>query len=379
MENVSSSYRPSSIFHRPFYIFHFTSSIFHFLPIFTSMNQNITLRDIAKALNLSVSTVSRALTDSYQIGEKTKKIVLDYANSHHYIPNRMARGLKEGKSRSIGVVVCSLENNFVSQMLDGIDQYCTSQGYQLIIMQSKESFVQEKACVNLLYAGGVDGLLISPSYETTDFDYLKHLQLSGLPVVLFDRLSDQLDTHKVSVDNFRGAYQAITHLIENGYKSIAHINTNTTLSMAADRFKGYKKALEDAGMFYNENIVEFCDTSTADLLQQNLVTAVKKLMSLPKPPDAIFTATDQLSTRCLAVLNQLGYHIPKDVALIGFSNTDLADVLNPSLSTIYQPSYNIGNLAAKQLISLVTKDTDTYETVLLPTELHIRSSSIKIP
>ena len=339
------------------------------------MNQTITLRDIAKALNLSVSTVSRALTDSYQIGDVTKKLVLDYANTHHYIPNRMARGLKEGKSRTIGVVVCSLDNIFVSQMLDGIDQHCTEQGYQIIIMQSKESFDQEKACVNLLYAGGIDGLLISPTYQTTDFDYLKTLQSAGLPIVLFDRLSDQLQTHKVSVDNFKGAYNATTHLIKNGYRKIAHVNSDTKLSMAKERFEGYQKALADAEITFDEKLVKFCDTSTANLLEQNLLKAIKELMLLEDRPDAIFTATDRLSTKGLLTLQQLGYKIPQDVALIGFSNTDLADALNPSLSTIYQPSFEIGKLAAKQLLSLIKKDAGIYDTVLLDTELHVRMSS----
>ncbi|TKC10089.1 LacI family transcriptional regulator [Pedobacter polaris] len=342
------------------------------------MNNNITLRDIAEALKLSVSTVSRALTDSYQIGDKTKKKVLAYANEHNYVPNRIARSLKEGKSRSIGVVVCSIDNNFVAQMLDGIDHYCTEHQYQIIIMQSKELFEQEKACINLLYSGGIDGLLISPTYQTTDFDYLINLQKSGLPIVLFDRLSDKIDTHKVAVDNFKGAYNATLHLIDNGYKNIAHINSDTKLSMATERFEGYKKALADAKIPYNANLVQFFDTTTADNLNQNLEKILQALMHADTKPDAIFTATDQLSTRCLAILNKLGYLVPTDVALIGFSNTDLADALNPSLSTIYQPSFEIGSLAAKQLLSLIDDKTNTpFETILLDTQIQVRSSSQK--
>ena len=337
---------------------------------------NITLRDIAKVLNLSVSTVSRALTDSYQIGDKTKKLVLEYAKAHNYVPNRMARGLKEGKSRSIGVVVCSIDNNFVAQMLDGIDQFCTDHDYQLIIMQSKESYEQEKACINLLYAGGIDGLLISPTYQTTDFDYLKNLQKDGLPIVLFDRLSENLDTHKVAVDNFKGAYNAIIHLIKNGCKSIAHINSDSKLNLATDRFEGYKKALLDNNLVHKDVLTKFCDTTNSAKLDENLERALKEIMA--HQPDAIFTATDQLSTKCLSILNKLGYQIPNDVALIGFSNTDLADVLNPALTTIHQPAFEIGNLAAKQLLSLIdNKVNPTFETILLDTQIQIRSSSKK--
>jgi len=343
------------------------------------MNTNITLRDIAKALNLSISTVSRALTDSYQIGEKTKQQVLAYAKEHNYVPNRMARGLKEGKSRSIGVVVCYLDNNFMAQMLDGIDQYCSEHDYQLIMMQSKELYDQEKANVNLLYAGGIDGLLISPSYQTTDFSYLTNLQEAGLPVVLFDRLSDHIDTHKVAVDNFKGAYEATQHLINNGYRAIAHINWNTKLNVATERFEGYKKALIDAGIPFNKNWVKFCETTNALTLEEELETAIRELMSLNEVPQAIFTATDLLSTKCLAMLHKSGFRIPDDIALIGFSNTDLADVLNPSLSTIRQPSFEIGRLAAQQLLSLISdrRAPEPFETILLPTELQVRASSQK--
>ena len=352
------------------------------IPIFTTsifddqMNQTITLRDIAKALNLSVSTVSRALTDSYQIGETTKKKVLAYAKAHQYVPNRMARGLKEGKSRSIGVVVCSIDNNFVAQMLDGIDSYCTAHDYQIIMMQSKESYEQEKAGVNLLYAGGIDGLLISPTYQTIDFQHLTNLQNAGLPVVLFDRLSHQIDTHKVAANNFQGAYDATKHLIDNGFKIIAHINSDTKLSLATERFEGYKKALSDHNITYDDQLVKFCDATTATNLNENLMIAIKDLMSLNHKPDAIFTATDLLSTKSLSIIHQLGYVIPNEVALIGFSNTDLADSLNPSLSTIYQPAFEIGSLAAKQLLSLIEgKKTEAFETVLLETQLETRESS----
>lgn len=342
------------------------------------MNKTITLRDIAKALGLSVSTVSRALTDSYQIGDETKQKVLAYANEHHYLPNRIARSLKEGKSRSIGVVVCSIDNNFVAQMLDGIDHYCTEHNYQLIIMQSKESFEQEKACVNLLYSGGIDGLLISPTYQTTDFEYLISLQKAGLPVVLFDRLSSQINTHKVAADNFKGAYDATMHLINNGHRAISHINSHTQLSMATERFEGYQMALKDAGLPYNEELVKFCDTTTAIALNENLTKALNQLMALKDRPTAIFTATDQLSTKCLALLNKTGYQIPNDVALIGFSNTDLADALNPSLSTVHQPSFEIGSLATAQLLSLIKNKNESFETVLLPVQIEVRASSAQI-
>lgn len=342
------------------------------------MNNSVTLKDIAKALNLSISTISKSLNDSYEISTDTKQKVLEYAQKHHYSPNRLAKGLKEGKSRSIGVVVCSLDNNFVAQMLDGIDRVSTEKSYQIIIMQSKESQDQERACLELLYAGGVDGILISPACETKDFSYLSSIQEAGMPIVIFDRLSDQINTHKVGADNFKGAYDATVHLIKNGYKSIAHLNTNTALSIATERLNGYKQALEDNNIKYRPNLIRSCDYSDAHKLNEDLEHAIKYYMDLPDRPDAIFTAGDQISTRCLALLNKLGYRIPKDIALIGFTNTDLADALNPALSTVHQPALEMGQLAAKKLISLIERKDDTpldYETIMLQTSVLVRSST----
>ncbi|ALL06626.1 LacI family transcriptional regulator [Pedobacter sp. PACM 27299] len=341
------------------------------------MNNSITLKDIAKALNLSTSTISKALNDSYEIGEETKKKVIAYATAHHYVPNRMAKGLKQGRSRSIGVVVCSLDNNFVAQMLDGIDKISTEKSYQIIIMQSKESQKQEIACIDLLYSGGIDGLLISPACETTDFSYLKNLQESGLPMVLFDRLTDQINTHKVGADNFKGAYDATMHLINNGFRRIAHLNTNTKLSISTDRLNGYKQALSDQNITFNPTYLRSCDYTDTYKLNDDLEEAIRYYMTLPEPPDAIFTATDQITTRCLSLLNKLGYKIPQDLALIGFTNTELADAMNPPLSTIHQPAFEIGKLAAEKLISLIEKkhrEVD-FETIRMDTQIMFRAST----
>jgi LacI family transcriptional regulator len=343
------------------------------------MNNSITLKDIAKALNLSISTISKSLNDSYEISIETKKRVIEFSKANHYSPNRLAKGLKEGKSRSIGVVVCSLENNFVAQMLDGIDKYSTDKNYQIIIMQSKESHEQESACLALLYAGGVDGILISPACENIDFSYLVSLQKQGLPIVLFDRLSDDIQTHKVGSNNFTGAYEATAHLISQGFTTIAHLNTNTKLSIATDRLNGYKKALEDNNISFRPELLRSCDYTDSQKLADDLEAALNFYMELEDRPDAIFTATDQITTKCLAILTKLGYSIPEDIAIIGFTNTDLAEALNPSLSTVYQPAFQIGELAARKLIELIERKHDDFdfETIMLPTEVHVRSSTRK--
>lgn len=338
---------------------------------------NITLRDIAQALNVSVSTVSKALSDSYEISEETKRRILDYAAELKYTPNRFAKSLKDGRSKSIGVVVCSIGNAVIAEMLDGIDQACYSRGYHTIIMQSKESYEQEQQCLHFLDKQSVDGILISLATETINLKFLKQLKSRNLPLVLFDRLSPDIDTHKVSADNIDGGYQATAHLIRNGYKKIGHITIRSPFSITTERLMGYKKALQENGLEYQPDYVRFCRYDTIEDLDSEVIGSVQSLMELPDPPDALFTATDLISTRCAGLITKLGYRIPQDIALIGFTNTPMADFLNPPLSTVNQPAYEIGNLAAETLISLIEAGIPNRpsETLKLPTKIHIRQSS----
>lgn len=346
------------------------------------MNNNLTLKDIAKALNLSVSTVSKSLKDSYEIGKSTKEKVMEYARTHHYMPNRMAKGLKEGKSRSIGVVVCAIDNTFIAQTLQGIYKTGADKDYQLILMQSEESYDQEKKSIELLYSSGIDGLLISPSCETTDFSHLQHLQQAGLPVVLFDRVTDQLHTHKVMANNFQGAYDATAHLIRQGYRNIAHLNNDIKLGIAHERMSGYQKALADHGLTFRPELVRYIKYDSPDILNEDLKTAIKYFMAMEDKPDAIFAATDRITTCCMAMLIKLGYSIPSDVALIGFTNTDLAEVMNPALTSVHQPAFEIGKLAAEKLIELIesrlTADPEDYQTNILDTEIIVRGSTTRL-
>ncbi|WP_379020721.1 LacI family DNA-binding transcriptional regulator [Parapedobacter deserti] len=338
----------------------------------------MTLRDIAKALDLSVSTVSKALRDSYEIGGETKKRVVDYARANHYQPNRMAKSLKEGKSGSIGVVICSIDNSFVSRMLDGIDGACSAAGYDMIIMQSKESLFQEKSCLKQLEARGVEGVLISPSAETMNFEHLSALRDQGIPLVLFDRICDDFPSDQVGIDNHKGAFQATQHLIANGYRRIAMLNIDPGVHFASQRSNGYADALKANRIAYRKEYVRFCRCSDNEGLKDCVDESIRSLLELAEPPDALFTATDQLSTHSLSVMHQLGCRIPQDIALIGFSNTELAGMLTPPLSTVYQPAFEIGQRAAEKLIKLIrgkNLQDNFYETVRLPIRLDIRNSS----
>ena len=337
---------------------------------------NITLRDIAKALDLSISTVSKSLRDSYEISEATKKRVVDFARANNYLPNRMAQSLKEGKSGSIGVVVCSIDNSFVSRMLDGIDRTCAASGYDIIIMQSKESLAQERACLKQLEARGVEGVLISPSAETIDMGHIDQLAAAGMPVVFFDRVGERPDTYQVGINNKEGAFRATQHLIDSGYRRIAMLNIGPGIYFADQRGSGYREALETNGIDYQEEYVCLCAPTDRETLKASVGNNVRSLFSLANPPDALFTTTDQLSMHSLSALHELGYHIPDDIALIGFSNTEFASMLTPPLSTVYQPAFEIGKQAAEMLVGLIDgKAPEEVETVMLPVRLDIRESS----
>ena len=202
----------------------------------------VTIKDIAKALGLSTSTVSRALRDSYEISQETKKLVLEYAQKINYHPNPIALSLKERRSRSIGVIVCEIANSYFSQVINGIESIAYSRGYNVIIGQSRESFEREMLNLQYLTSRSIDGLIISVSAETKDFSYFKELSRKGMPIVFFDRIVDDVETHKVIVDNFKGAYDATMHLVQNGYRNIATLSAAASLSIARDRLAGYRTA-----------------------------------------------------------------------------------------------------------------------------------------
>ena len=218
-----------------------------------------TIKDIATALNFSTSTVSRALRGSYEISDETKKIILDYAEKINYRPNPIALSLKDRKSKAIGVVVSEISNNFFSEAINGIESIAYNRGYHVIITQSHESAEREK--VNVLHhaSRSVDGLLISLSSGTIDLEFLKDLNEKGMPIVFFDRISDEIDTHKVTANNYLGAFHATEHLITQGFKKIAHITSAPYLSITIERLRGYRAALEKHNIEFNELLVKHCD------------------------------------------------------------------------------------------------------------------------
>lgn len=336
----------------------------------------VTIKDIAKALGLSTSTVSRALRDSYEISAETKKLVLEYAAKINYRPNPIALSLKERKTKSIGVIVGEIANSFFSQIINGIESIANEKGYNIIISQSHDRFAKEEGSLQYLTSRSIDGLLVSVSSQTINTQTLKDIQAKGMPVVFFDRILEDIDTHKVIVNNFDGAYQATKHLINSGYKKIATICNSLQLSIARERLAGYEAALRDNGMEVSPKWIRYCEHG--GMVPEEIEEAMSDWLKKNKP-DAIFASSDKLTIGSLRVLKKHKIKIPESIALVGFSNGDLTDLLEPSLSVVRQPAFEMGRISMMRLLDLVesTHPVTEYQTHVLNTELIVRASSKK--
>ncbi len=339
----------------------------------------VTIKDIGKALGLSTSTVSRALRGSYEISAETKKLVLEYAEKINYRPNPIALSLKERRNHSIGIIVCEIANNFFSQAINGIESIAYNRGYHVIISQSHESFERETVIVDHMASRSVDGLLVSLSSGTKDHTHFKQLYEKGLPIVFFDRIANEIITHKVTADNFKGAYDATEHLIKNGFKRIGHVTSAPYLSISVERLEGYKEALTKNNIDYDEKLVQFCNEGGMNY--DEVEEALKKIFKLKPKVDALFTAGDRITTTTIQALQKLNKKIPDDVAVIGFTNTTLGDIFNPPLSVVRQPAFEMGQVATELLISMIEskRPVTEFETKALQTELIVRESSTRKP
>ena len=338
------------------------------------MFEPVTIKDIAKALGLSTSTVSRALRDTHEISAATKKIVLAYAKEINYQPNPIALSLKERRSKSIGVVVSEVANSYFSQAINGIESIAYDRGYHVILSQTHESYDREVINVQHLASRSVDGLLVSLSSQTKDISHLTSLHNRGLPIVFFDRVAEEIKTHKVIANNEKGAFEATSHLIKSGYKRIAHLTSSSQLSISIERLAGYKNALKENGLIINPAYIKHC--LHGGMLYEDTEKAIKALLALPEKPDAIFVAGDRLSTGCLSVFKNLKINVPTEMAIAGFSNSDVLDLFNPSLTSVRQPAFEIGKLATEMLLQLIEAKypVEEFEKKVLETDLFVRNS-----
>jgi LacI family transcriptional regulator len=335
----------------------------------------VTIKDIAKALGLSTSTVSRALRDSYEISPETKKLVLEYAEKINYHPNPIALSLKERRSRSIGVIVSEIANSFFSQAIDGIESIAYKNGYNVIISQSRESAEREQSNLNYLTSRSIDGIIVSVSAESKDISGFRELHERGMPIVFFDRIVNELNTHKVIVDNHKGAYDATLSLIREGYKNIAAISNSESLSITSERLAGYKAALKEHGNSKNQPLVMYC--AHGGLIQEEVEKVIVELLNMKSRPDAILALGDKLTTGSLRVLKAKNIRVPQDIGLMGFSNSEITELIDPALSIIKQPAIEMGEIATELLLQLIEskRPVTEFETRVLAPQLIIRDSS----
>jgi LacI family transcriptional regulator len=335
----------------------------------------VTIKDIARALGLSTSTVSRALRDSHEISAETKKLVMEYAEKINYHPNPIALSLKERKSRTIGVIVCEIANPFFSQVINGIESVAHESGYNVIIAQSHESFQKEVRDLQYLTSRSIDGLIVSVSVETNDFSHITQVYEKGLPVVFFDRIVNEIDTHKVIVDNYKGTYEATTHLINNGCRNIAALAFAHFLSITRERIAGFKAALADHNIPFDEHMIQHCKPGPQ--LKEDLEIAVNNILRQNPRPDAIIGLSDKLTTGCLRNLKKENIKVPEDMSLIGFSNSELTDLTDPPLSIIKQPAFEMGEVSTRLLLQMIEskRPVTDFFTKVLTTQLVINESS----
>lgn len=339
---------------------------------------NITIKQIAKALNLSVSTISKALNDSYEISIETKKIVKTYAKEHNYRPNRLAKSLKGGSSNVIGVVVCSINNIFVSQILEGIQMAAYETDYEIMIMQSHENILNERQCIESLIRKGVDGILLAPVSETSNSEYLNDINNQVCPIIFFDRINPKVKTIKIGIDEEKGSFLAITHLSRINRKKILFV-TGDQFGDNNPRILGYKKALEKSNISFNQKLFLMCNLQNPKEVDEFLLHNISQLMKSSNRPNAIFGATGVITLRILGVLAQIRIKVPEDIAVIGFSNFDMPFALNPPLSSIRQPTQEIGFVTLKKMVELLETDKEKrhrlFETILLDPILELRKST----
>ncbi|MDR1672325.1 MAG: LacI family transcriptional regulator [Bacteroidales bacterium] len=329
-----------------------------------------TIDDIAHELNLSKSTVSRALHDSYQISPKTKEKVFRLAEQWGFQFNPHAQGLKIRRSFTLGVVVPEIAHKYFSSAISGIQEEILPAGYYVLIGQSNDSAEQEQAVVKQLIAGCVDGLIISLSATTHRTDYLKTLVKEQFPVIMFDRVSDDVNCSKVIIDHTKAAYTATEHLIRKGCRRIAHLSGLQIMSIAKNRIKGYKQALNDYGLpFVPEMLIE--NGVNAD----NTPAHIRNLMQRTDAPDGISCFNDDVAIHALLTLKELHVNVPQQVKIIGFNNEKECEIIEPKLSSVEHPVVQMGKKAARLFLNQISGEKNNIQTVIFDTSLIERAST----
>ncbi|KAB5489374.1 MULTISPECIES: LacI family DNA-binding transcriptional regulator [Flagellimonas] len=336
------------------------------------MKTKITLKDIARELEVSISTVSKALKNSEEISRDTKEKVQAFAKLYNYKPNNIAISLKNKRTKNIGVVIPDIVHHFFTTVIRGIEKYANARGYNVIVCLSEESFDKEVINMEMLANGSIDGFIMSLSSETQqkgDYNHLKEVTEQGIPVVLFDRITNEIDCDKVVIDDELGGYIATKKFIEQGKRKIAMITTGDYLSVSKARTMGYQKALSESSLGVNDDLVLKMPSMEMD------ENRIKEFLETQKP-DAVLCVNEIFAVYSMRLVQKSGLKIPDDISFIGFTDGVLSKYANPSLTVVAQHGEKMGEVSAKMLIDKIEseEEEETYQTKILEPTLVIRES-----
>ncbi len=333
----------------------------------------ITIKDIARILGISASTVSRALKDHPDINVDTKKAINELAEKLKYQPNAVALSLKNSRSNTIGVIIPEIVHYFFSSVISGIEDVASQKGYTVIFCQSNESYVREVANARTLLSHRVDGILVSVSKETRSFNHLADIQEGGIPLVFFDRATSEIVADQVIIDDMEAAYKATRHLIETGHKRISHFAGPQNLLIGRNRLQGYINALTEAGIPIDQRLI-----IEADNFEKGR-NAVGMLLDAGIALDGIFAVNDTTAIGAMKTIQKRGILVPEDIAIIGFSDGYLSGVTEPHLSSVDQHGYEMGTTAAEMLFERMLSSNTEFvpEVKVLTADLIVRGSSVK--
>ena len=336
--------------------------------------ERATIHDIAEKLNITASTVSRALRGHPRISAETKKAVLKVAQKLNYQPNHIAAALRNGKSNIIGIIVPTVDRSFFSSVIRGIEEIANASHYNVMICQSYDIYKKEVATVEALLNARVDGIIASHGKETRDFSHFLKAKERGIPVILFDRSNNDLEVSQVVIDDYLGAYKATEHLIQQDCKRIAHFTSALNISIFKERLRGYREALLNNGLTYDESLV-----ISSNLQADDGRNSMLQLLKQKEIPDGIFSSSALGIAGAMQVLKEKNIKIPEQVALVGFSNESFMLFTEPTLSAVDQHSMRMGNAAAEIFLEEISSDRLKFipQKIVLKPELIVRQSSLR--
>lgn len=339
-----------------------------------SRKKDITIYDLAVKLNISPTTVSRGLQDHPAINKATKKKIYELAEEMGYRSNNFARNLRQQKSHTLGVIVPRLNSHFTSTVIAGMENVANKAGYNLIISQSMESYKKEVANAKTMFNNRVDGLLVSLVYDSNNIEHFEPFFEKNLPLIFFDRVAEHKNCTNIVIDNRKAGFEATMHLIEQGCKRIAHISAPSLRNVYAERLKGYKEALaENSIEFQEDNII------LGNLSQEAGADAAEIILKMTPKVDGVFAANDNAAIGCMLALKKAGVSIPNDIAFAGFNNDPISQVIEPNLTTVHYHGFEMGETAAHNLINHLKglSNIKTTNRIVLRSELIKRASSLR--